>query len=158
MNMYRLDPDDFRISPGEPNVARRLQWGAAWGLLLSVPYVLFAAIQYTLNGPAIAAKVHMSFLEAVLVYVAGCLLAGALVGLCLPLMKSKVGCAVVGVLGILPIAILIRIVTTTGARWEQADFVTVIVGALLLGIPMGVSFYPELARARSGDTKSGKRH
>ena len=77
-------------------------------------------------------------------YFAGGIAGGAVVGLLLPLAQRRIGAAVVGVLAILPIALMTQFATLGLAPWHRNNAAVVVVGSLLLGIPLGLTTFDDV--------------
>ena len=114
---------------------------------MATVYGLFAALQYLINGPALEAAHGVTLPTVVAVYILGGCIGGALVGLLLPSIRSKLACAVVGIVALLPIAVIVHYSAAGDHAWTPLRIATTIVGPILLGVPLGLSFYDALARA-----------
>ena len=63
---------------------------------------------------------------------------GLLVGLLLPLGRSRVGAGILGLIGSVPYFVLLRLSMTGEGSWSRVDTATIAVLAVFFGIPAGL--------------------
>jgi hypothetical protein len=148
--------DPLPIEPSRQLLWRRLQWGAQMGLVFAFALIAFAGLQYLLNGAGVRAKYGIGFLTIAALYVVACIVGGVLVGLLLPLTKTKVGSGFVGFVAFVPSAIVMHYPGLSDLEWTRLDVVAAFLGALFLGVPLGL-YYNERVFATAG-RKQRKRH
>ena len=137
--------EPFPIVESEQPLWRRLQWGVQMGLVYAVGLTAFVGVQYLLNGAGVRAKYGIGFLTMAATYLASCIAAGLLVGLLLSLTRTKVGSAFVGVVAFVPVVIVMHYPGNSYPAWTGLDVAAGIVGALLLGVPLGVYYYERVS-------------
>ena len=107
----------FEIDRDETRVERRMGWGVSWGSAIASVFSAFAALQFAIHAAAMLAKYDLGLVAIIATYFAGGIAGGAVVGLLLPLAQRRIGAAVVGVLAILPIALMTQFATLGLAPW-----------------------------------------
>jgi hypothetical protein len=143
----------LRIDIKPATVGRRGMWGATWGALIGVTCSIVAFVQLSLNGLRRLSN-PLALHDLVLICLVACTVAGAVVGLLLPLARSRIGSMVIGMLAILPIGAIVQYSTLHGAPWSFADIFVVIVGAMAIGVPAG-AVYHELVSSSDASSHSG---
>jgi hypothetical protein len=81
-------------------------------------------------------------------YVVGGTLAGALGGLCEPWLTTRARAYMAGALISLPLGLMVRLILRGVGPWEGADTFALPTLALILGGPLGISFWTEAQKGR----------
>ena len=131
----------LRINVVTANVWQRAAWGASWGAIFGVVCACIALLQYLVRGAGFETRYQLTLPTLAVAYLGGCIVAGALVGLLLPLGKWRPGAALVGFLAILPVGAAIELSTLTGSGWTRANTFVLIVGAVGIGVPVGAIYH-----------------
>ena len=129
-----------KLDPSQQPVTARSYWGAKWGIRFGLTFVVYAAIIFVLRGSASSAGRVPSFAGVATIYLCGGFVAGLIVGTLLPLTRWAVGAAAVGVIAAIPIYILVRLATQGFGYWATEDIVEILLLALLVGAPVGVTY------------------
>lgn len=120
--------------------AGRLVWGARWGAIFGLAFVLIAIGLYAVSRQDAFEAHHTSFGKMALAYFFGGVSAGVIVGLLRPLARWKAGAALVGFTAILPVALLIRFATEGFGPWHPSNTVEAMMLGLILGAPVGLIY------------------
>ena len=119
-----------------PRVWSLTKWGFSVGAVFAVCAVVLAG----LSGSLILVSKGREFnaIALAVMYLAGGALAGSIVGLLFPLVRSWAGSAVLGIIAILPLMLgaVILIATQTGG-WSSSHTLTLVIGAVCLGGALG---------------------
>jgi len=113
-----------------------LRWGLTNGALFGVVFSALIAILGLLRGSAHWDAYSLELWQIILVYFAGCISAGAIVGLLRPLTKHRVGAMGVGAVAGVPVAIILQIAAggdggpTRGIDWFFVLFFAVVLGPI----------------------------
>lgn len=127
-------------SAGENGVVRRAARYSAWGIGIGSFLSILPLLAYMLFGSKPFADLHTSLPKVLAIYVLGGCIAGALVGLVMPMIRSDVIAAVVGsIVGVL-FACAIQIMDASGEGWTSASIFAVVVAGVVIGGSLGV-FY-----------------
>ena len=128
----------------------RVRWGARWGFKFALGLVAWAIGVFIVVGAAPFESVGASVLAVTMMYLAGGVLGGAVVGLALPWVRSRVGAYVVGVLAGIPFGSMAVGAVTSFRPWSGVEVFALCGGLLTLCGPLGViyrhMFYVERAR------------
>ena len=126
-------------------VTRTARYGK-WGLSLGGVLCALPILSYLLFGSKAFDELNTSLPKVLGLYIVGGCVAGALVGLVMPIIESDFIAAVVGsVVGILA-ACAIQILDTNTQPWTFDSIAIAIVWGVGLGGPLGVSFRRRLHR------------
>ena len=113
--------------------AERIRWGVSYGVFFGLIYTAIAVAMWIMmpvgqDAPA------LELAAIIAIYVLGGVVAGAIVGLMLPLARSRLGAAGVGAVAMFPIAMAV-----IGMRagpvwtWGSVEWWSIIISALVLG-------------------------
>lgn len=119
-------------------LGNRLIAGASWGLFLGLIYCGFAGLVLLTQG------FRNVRLEIFGIYLGGGLVGGLLVGALRPWIRSRVTAMTVGVVVMAPLGfgfLLLR--NGPIANWDEAQFVALIAGSILLGSMGGKIFWDQ---------------
>ena len=114
--------------------------------MLAATFSVFAVIQYAVDAQAMEERYHVGLLKVVATYAFGGALGGTIVGLLLPMARWKAGAGMLGVIAVLPLAVMIQYTTMGPSRWSLDNTIVVVLGSLLLGIPLGIMEHESLSR------------
>lgn len=120
------------------SLASRVRIGMRYGVFLGVVFSAFGAIAVVVSGPASLSRYSTTLLAVIGVYLVGGGLGGALVGALLPLGRSVIGAAVIGVFTAGLIGVGIRVSRYGLAPWVIRDTLTLLLFAVVVGGLCGV--------------------
>lgn len=124
---------------GQPlSLANRVRIGMRYGVFLGIVFSVFGAIAVVVSGPASLSRYGTTLPAVIGTYLAGGALGGAFVGALLPLGRSAVGAAVIGVLTAGLIGVGIRVSMYGLAPWVIRDTLTLLLFASVVGAFGGV--------------------
>jgi hypothetical protein len=84
-------------------MTRRVLLGIVWGTSFASLYSAYVVVVATVSGSPAFAKDGVTLQGVVLTYFAGGVVAGAIVGVLLPLRRSFIGAIVIGIAAALPV-------------------------------------------------------
>lgn len=120
-------------------VIKDLIWGCAWGAVLGVAYAGVGVGIVVLTWPA-AIKSSWSQVPLIgLAYLGSGVLAGAVVGLLRPWVRTSLGAGIVGFLSAIPAVTLALLTSNKFAAWSGAETFSVLVTSIILGVPGGLA-------------------
>lgn len=120
-----------------------LRWGAGWGLLGGLVYLVFAAAVLLLRGGGEDAPVSIPLLLAA--YPVAGVVAGVVVGLFRPALRTRGGAMRVGAAAALPVCIgFVGLMRGPVSSWTGAEWFGAIGGAVLLGVMGGSILWGQL--------------
>ena len=110
-----------------------MYWGASYGVLFGLIYAAIAVVMWIML-PADHAAEAIELAVVIAIYICGGIVTGAIVGMMLPLARSRWGAAGVGAVAIFPVAVAV-----IGMRagpvwaWSSVEWWSTIISALALG-------------------------
>jgi hypothetical protein len=122
--ILRLQQGCFTLA----NLRRGILWGSAFAAL----YILFVVVLYVLRGGAPFSEQHTTFGAVILSYLVCGLGGGAIVGLLIPLTRSRAGLTLVGAITGTFVFLCIGFIDA-GMRWPTHTWVPCVFGGVLLG-------------------------
>lgn len=134
------------------DLLERARAGAVAGLGFAAFYVAYGVVLYLRRGDAPFAAHGVSLSTVMLVYVAGGLAAGAIVGIFAPLSAWWLGAILVATLGA-AVVILGVTMATEGPpwTWDSTDWLTVAILPVLFGVVLGNFYYRKPPGVRAAD-------
>ncbi len=131
---------------------RRLWWGVRLGAGMAVFLSLWGLLVFVVGNAGAFAGGRLTLLAVVILYGLGGLVGGAAVGLALPLVRRRLGGALVGALAVFPIGSGLAM-SLAGFSWTLGHSVVVVSLALLVGAPVGLIY----ARIWASDIRRAER-
>lgn len=125
-------------------------WGVGWGLRFAAVLVVWVIVIYLIRGDAEFAKINTTLGMTIVTYIGGGWggwAAGAILGLCRPLLRSQLAAAAVGVLAAVPVIVIGKYAVDPGP-WDSADVFVVTILPLFYGLILGPTFYRQAMRRR----------
>jgi MFS family permease len=116
----------------------RVRLGLIVGLAYAGAYSLVAVAVFHFKDPADLAMLHASLTQVVLAYIVGAVAGGAIVGALLPIARWPAGAFALGTAGTFPFFVLVFLLLAADAPWFPDQVVMGLIGAMLLGGPMGL--------------------
>lgn len=120
---------------------RNVQEGIKWGVLMAGLLSIWVAILVLFSGGFVLRSRSGDGLHAgriVLLYLVGGVVTGALFGALRPLLRWRIGAALLGVLATIPFSLGIQISRIGFASWTTNETLTLIIMALAFGGPGGI--------------------
>lgn len=111
-----------------------------WGLGIGGFLCLLPVLAYLLAGDRTFLELHTSFPRVVALYLVGGGVAGAIVGVTLPVIQSDVIAAVAGAIIGMLFAVAMKFMENGAAGWHLKDIAVVIILGSALGAPLGVNY------------------
>jgi hypothetical protein len=115
-------------------------------------------VELILSGREVFTRRQIEFPLLILIYMCACSGGGAILGLLLPLARWKSGSMLLGFLAILPIGFVIRYVTLADSAWSRSDGISLLIGALGIGLPSGAIYHQIFSEALGVKRKSDSPH
>lgn len=121
---------------------RDVFWGIGWGLAFAVFFSLVAVAMTVLSGGETIERQGVSLAASIGVYFLGGITGGTFLGLLRPLTKRRIGSAVVGFLVMIPANFVLWLVIAGPVHtWGKAEWIALVLGALMLGVPGGYFYW-----------------
>ena len=127
-----------RNAPAESDMVHRTARYGKMGIAIGGVLCVLPIASYILFGTRGFDELHTSLPKVLLLYVVGGCVAGALVGIVMPIVRSDFMAGVVGsIIGIMA-GCAIQIMDPTGSAWATDGIVTSIIFGIGVGAPSGV--------------------
>lgn len=115
-----------------------VRWGVGWGIGLAVFFSLYALVILVLRGSEPFTRVHVTPLGTIAAYLAGGVMAGAIVGVFRRVARHPVGAMLVGIPASFPVLVALWIATDgLPSHWNHSDRFGVIFCSLVSGPVFG---------------------
>ena len=119
-----------------------LKTGFRWGLLYAVGFTVLAVIVGVVRGVG-GGLADWSEASRALAFVAGAyfaagIVSGGLVGLLLPIGRSRAGAAVLGFIGGIPVYGIVGMAATPPHTWWPGLLIITLIAATVVGAPLGL--------------------
>ena len=125
------------------DLRRDVKVGLAWGAWFAGGFSLWATVLRLVAGEAPFRKIEMRYWQVVLAYALGGLTGGMVFGLLRRFVRGRFTAALVGFLVAVPVFSGMLPFMFPRSKWLFPGFPAVVGSALLLGVPLGISFYDE---------------
>lgn len=119
------------------SLSQDLVLGIGGGLAIALLLCVYAAILYLLRGAESFVANDVTLGAAISVYIVGGVIAGAVVGVLLPITRWRWGAALVGFLAAMPVFAIVRALLEGFRPWTSVDTIVMILWALTLGSSVG---------------------
>lgn len=149
MKVKKVQPSD------DPSLRENLVWGLRYGLRYAVFFSVLAFAAFLIAGPRSFAEAGTTLGLTLITYFAGGVAAGAMVGICRPLLHSWLAAALIGVLAAIPVCVMLKYVVAPGP-WSRADVVVVGGLSLFYGLVLGPLTYRTFARRAARSQKPAR--
>lgn len=121
-------------------LARNVKWGTSWGLAFGAFYSIWVLVLFAFSGTAAFDRLRITLPKAIMFYMLGGLVVGAIVGVLRPLSTRLAGAVAVGMIATVPLALGFRLVTRGLAPWTGVDTAALITSTIVLGGLGGLIF------------------
>lgn len=119
-----------------------IRWGIRVGLSFAALFSAWVLVLYTTQGPGAFERLGVTVWGAVLTYLTGGVVAGAIVGALRPLAKTRVGAMAVGVLAALPVAAAAcYLLYGAPLHWKRSVVIACGIYAVFIGLVCGSWFW-----------------
>jgi hypothetical protein len=149
------------MTPVDPQrtILENVVWGVKIGLSFAAVLVVWVIVIYLISGDAAFANINTTLAKTIIAYLGGGAAAGAIIGLCRPLLRSQLAAAIVGVLAAVPVIVMGKYSVDPGP-WSSADVFAVTALPLFYGLVLGPIFYRQVMRRRHrrGEARDGVKH
>lgn len=123
----------------------RMLLGIVVGLFFATGCSAYALISFIIRGNAAFRANGTTLGAAIAVYYGGFILSGVLFGLLLPLARWRISAAFVGFVAMVPFYGAVMVALSGISNWGPVQTITTILGALFVGMPVGLYFWARLS-------------
>ncbi|MFN2397370.1 MAG: hypothetical protein ABR543_01810 [Gemmatimonadaceae bacterium] len=126
------------------SVVANIGWGVKAGLLFGAIFCCWTLLLILVSGSLTLhtrTGVPVHAFAVIGVYIFGGLSAGAVVGICRPLIQWLLGATIVGIIAAIPVFVGVRIARSGFSPWVTADTAMVTIAVVVMGGFIGLGYW-----------------